>query len=82
MAYPFFDNREYTEYKSLVLRAGEQDQAMSKIRDELSAGLLEGTDVNFLYQAYKPYVLYLKRISDSLADNHLYRLPQPWLQVV
>ncbi|MCE5236265.1 MAG: lamin tail domain-containing protein [Clostridiaceae bacterium] len=59
LAYPFFENRPYTEYKSLVLRAGAQDQTLSKIRDELSAGILEGTDVNMLYQAYKPYVLYL-----------------------
>lgn len=59
MAYPFFDNRPYTEYKSLVLRAGAQDQNRSKIRDELSTGILEGTDVDFLVQAYKPYVLYL-----------------------
>jgi len=59
LAYPFFENRPFTEYKSLVLRSGAQDQTLSKIRDELSAGLLEGTDVNMLYQAYKPYVLYL-----------------------
>ncbi len=59
LAYPFFENRPYTEYKSLVLRCGAQDQSLSKIRDELSAGLLEGTDVDMLYQAYKPYVLYL-----------------------
>ena len=59
MEYPFFENRQFTEYKSLVLRAGAQDQNRSKIRDELSTGLLEGTDVRFLFQAYKPYVLYL-----------------------
>lgn len=59
MAYSFFDNRPFTEYKSLVLRPGAQDQNRGKIRDELSAGLLEGTDVDMLYQAYKPYVLYL-----------------------
>jgi hypothetical protein len=59
MAYSFFDNRPFTEYKSLVLRPGAQDQNRGKIRDELSTGLLEGTDVNMLYQAYKPYVLYL-----------------------
>lgn len=59
LAYPFFENRPFTEYKSLVLRSGAQDQTLSKIRDELSSGLLEGTDVNMLYQAYKPYVLYL-----------------------
>lgn len=59
MAYPFFDNLPYTEYKAIVLRAGAQDQSYSKIRDELATGLLEGTDVNVLHQAYKPYVLYL-----------------------
>lgn len=59
MAYPFFENRDFTEYKALVLRAGAQDQNRSKIRDELAAGLLEGMDINVLNQAYKPYVLYL-----------------------
>lgn len=59
MEYPFFDNRPYTEYKAVVLRAGAQDQNRSKIRDELASGLLEGTDINILYQAYRPTVLYL-----------------------
>jgi len=59
LEYPFFETREFTEYKAIVLRAGGQDQSAGKFRDELAAGLLEGSDVNFLYQAYKPYVLYL-----------------------
>lgn len=59
MEYPFFDNRDFTAYKSLTLRAGAQDQNRSKIRDELATGLLEGTDINVLYQAYRPVVLYL-----------------------
>ena len=59
MEYPFFGNRPYTEYKAVVLRAGAQDQNRSKIRDELASGLLEGTDINILYQAYRPTVLYL-----------------------
>ena len=59
MEYPFFDNRPYTEYKAVVLRAGAQDQNRSKIRDELASGLLEETDINILYQAYRPTVLYL-----------------------
>lgn len=59
MEYSFFDNRPYTEYKSLTLRAGAQDQNYSKIRDELVTGLLEGTDTHVLVQAYKPYVVYL-----------------------
>ncbi len=57
--YPFFSDRSFTQYKALTLRAGGQDQRMSKLRDELATGLLEGTDVNILRQAYKPYVLYL-----------------------
>ena len=59
MEYPFFQNRPYKEYKAVVLRAGAQDQNRSKIRDELASGLLEGTDMNILYQAYRPTVLYL-----------------------
>ncbi len=59
MEYPFFQNRPYTEYKAVVLRVGAQDQNRSKIRDELASGLLEGTDINILYQAYRPTVLYL-----------------------
>lgn len=59
MEYPFFENRPYTEYKAVVLRAGAQDQNRSKIRDELASGLLERTDINILYQAYRPTVLYL-----------------------
>ena len=59
MEYAFFDNREYCEYKALVLRAGAQDQNRSKIRDELATGLLEDTDVRVLHQAYSPYILYL-----------------------
>ena len=59
MEYPFFENSPYKEYKAVVLRAGAQDQNRSKIRDELASGLLEGTDINILYQAYRPTVLYL-----------------------
>ena len=57
MAYPFFEDLDYTEYKSIVLRAGAPDQNSGKFRDELAAGLLVGSDVNFLYQAYKPLSL-------------------------
>ncbi len=58
--YEFFpEDRGYGSYKAVVLRAGAQDQNRSKIRDELAVEILKGTDVNFLYQAYKPYVLYL-----------------------
>lgn len=58
--YEFFpEDRGYGSYKAVVLRAGAQDQNRSKIRDELAVEILKGTDVNFLYQAYEPYVMYL-----------------------
>ena len=53
MRYKFFDGLDYTEYKALVLRAGAQDQNRSKIRDELASGLMLGTDIRVLYQAYR-----------------------------
>lgn len=57
--YSFFEQLPYTEYKGISLRCGAQDQTLSKIRDELSARVLRGSNVSFLYQEYKPYVLYL-----------------------
>jgi len=58
--YEFFpEDRAFGQYKAVVLRAGAQDQNRSKIRDELAVEILDGIDVNFLYQAYEPYVMYL-----------------------
>lgn len=59
MAYAFFDNRPYTEYQSLVLRNGGQDQSIGKIREVVALSLVEGQGFNVLTQACKPYVLYL-----------------------
>ena len=59
LKYKFFKDLDYTEYKSILLRCGAQDQANGKIRDVLAAGLLKGSDVNFLYQDYEPRILYL-----------------------
>lgn len=59
MAYAFFGEDGFAEYKAIVLRAGGQDQANGKIRDELSAAVLYDFEVNFLYQRYTPCVVYL-----------------------
>ena len=59
MNYAFFEDQDTDSYKSLVLRCGAQDQANGKIRDELSVAVLKDSDVRFLYQDYKTYVLYL-----------------------
>lgn len=58
LEYKVFDNREATNYKSLVIRSGSQDGQYSMIRDELATSIMDdyGTvDV----QAYKPVILYV-----------------------
>lgn len=59
MEYSFFDNRPFTEYQSIQLRQGGQDQNIAKIKEIVALSLVEGQGFNFLTQAYKPYVLYL-----------------------
>jgi hypothetical protein len=56
MQYSFFDNRPFTEYKSLVLRQGGRD--ITKIKEVVSLSLVD-SKMNVLTQAIKPYVLYL-----------------------
>lgn len=59
MEYAFFDDRPFTEYKSLVLRQGGQDQRVAKIKEMVTLDLVKDMGFNFLTQAYKPYVLYI-----------------------
>jgi len=56
LAYPFFDNRPFTEYKSLLLRSGGRDD--TKIKEVVALNLVDGK-MNILTQAIKPYVLYV-----------------------
>lgn len=55
MNYKFFDDRPYTQYKSLVLRTNRDK---SKIRESVIFGLVDG-QVDVVTQAYKPYVVYI-----------------------
>ncbi len=59
LEYPFFDNRPFTAYKSLVLRASGQDSALSRIRDVLVLGLLNDAGVDMANQAYVQCIVYL-----------------------
>ncbi len=59
MEYSFFENRPFTEYKSLVLRASGQDAALSRIRDILVQALLDDADVDMANQAFKQCIVYL-----------------------
>ena len=56
LAYPFFDNRPFTEYKSLILRSGGRDN--TKIKEPVALNLVDGK-MNVVTQAIKPYVLYI-----------------------
>ena len=80
LEYKVFDNRDATNYKSLVLRSGSQDSAYSMMRDELATGVMDdyGTvDV----QAYKPVILYVnaeywgiyfirEKVDEDFIQNH------------
>ena len=80
LEYKVFDNREATNYKSLVIRSGSQDSQFSMIRDELATSIMDdyGTvDV----QAYKPVILYVngdywgiyylrEQVDENFIQNH------------
>ena len=59
MEYSFFENRPFTSYRSLVLRASGQDAALSRIRDVLVQSLLDDVDVDLANQAFVQCVVYL-----------------------
>jgi len=59
LAYSFFENRPFTEYKSLVLRASGQDAALSRIRDVLVQSLLDDADVDLANQAFIQCIVYI-----------------------
>ncbi len=59
MAYPFFENRDYTEYKSLILRtAGREGGMVTKLNTYVALGLVDG-QMDVMTQAAKPCVVYI-----------------------
>ena len=63
--YPFFENRDITSYKSLILRASGQDSVYSRIRDNLVTTLFEEGNTGLpaeravVVQAHKQVVVLL-----------------------
>jgi hypothetical protein len=58
MEYPFFETRDYTEYKTVVARQSGQDCKFSRVRDIFMTSLMEkSSDIDV--QAYRQCVLYL-----------------------
>ena len=52
-----FSNRDYDEYKSIVVRAGGQDVMQTKMRDSILTSL--AADTRVLYQETEPCVVYV-----------------------
>ncbi len=79
--YKLFENREFDQYNSLLLKGGSEDWDKAVMRDELATLTAEGTTALYT-QAYKPVVLYLggeywgiyylrERFSDDYVASHL-----------
>lgn len=58
LKYQVFENRDYSEYNSLILRSGSQDSESAFFRDILMTSLVEGV-TNLTVQAYKSVILYI-----------------------
>lgn len=56
--YQVFENRDYSNFNSLILRSGSQDQDSAFFRDILMTSLADGK-TNLVVQAYKPVILYI-----------------------
>ena len=55
--YPLFPNREYNEFKSVVLRNSGNDWMLSMLRDATATSLMAGTTLD--YQDFRPVAVYL-----------------------
>ncbi len=57
-----FEDRPYTEYKSLVLRNAGNDGVYSRVRDGFMSRLLDAYGSEVLHQAWKPVAVYLNGV--------------------
>ena len=58
-AAPLFDDRPYTEYKSLVLRNSGNDCMFTRLLDGFQSRLLDAYGTQVIHQAWKPVAVYL-----------------------
>lgn len=58
LKYQVFENRDYSEFDSLVIRSGSQDSESAFIRDILMTSIVDGK-INVKVQAYKSVALYI-----------------------
>lgn len=58
VTYPFFEDSDHLTHSALVLRAGGQDQGMTRIRDAFCSQVVKGS-VSLVYQEWTPIVVYI-----------------------
>jgi len=81
LKYKLFENRDFDEFNSLLLKGGSEDWNNAVLRDELATKMVDGTTALYA-QAIKPVVLYLggeywgiyyirERYSDDYVASHM-----------
>lgn len=60
LEYRLFDDRDITEFDSLILKGGSEDWNRAVMRDEVCTGVVNGT-TELYTQAMKPVVLYINK---------------------
>jgi len=58
VTYPFFEETDHTEFNSLVLRAGGQDQSYTRIRDAFCSQVMKG-NTSLVFQEWQPVAVYI-----------------------
>ncbi len=80
LKYKVFDNRNYTNFNTLIVRSGSQDYKSTMIRDELGTSIVDGV-TNLDVQAYKAVILYIngkywgvyflrEKVDEEFVSNH------------
>ena len=54
-----FPDREYTEYRSLVLRNSGNDCVWTRMVDGVQSRLIDQTDTTVIHQAWRPVIVYI-----------------------
>ena len=57
-----FPDREYTEYKSFVLRNSGNDSMFTRLQDGFQSRLMDYCESTVAHQAWKPYAVYLNGV--------------------
>lgn len=61
-AAPLFPDREFTEYKSLVLRNSGNDCVWTRLLDGFESRLLDAYGTQVIHQAWRPVVVYINGV--------------------